>query len=50
MNNMRVRQILQQLIVAVVVFSLFSPGNLWAKRKGAQLQILKVEIERNGPV
>jgi hypothetical protein len=43
MNNMRVRQILQQFIIAVVVFSLFCPGNLWAKSKGAQLQIVKLD-------
>jgi len=45
MNNMRVRQILQQFFIAVVVFSLFCPGNLWAKRKGAQVQIMKSESE-----
>ncbi|UCH96874.1 MAG: hypothetical protein JSV88_08490 [Candidatus Aminicenantes bacterium] len=43
MNNMRVRQILQQFFIAVVVFSLLCPGNLWAKRKGAQLQIIKLD-------
>jgi hypothetical protein len=45
MNNMRVKQILQQFFIAVVVFSLFGPGNLWAKRKGAQLQIMKSDQE-----
>ena len=45
MNNKRVRQILQQFFIAVVVFSLFCPGTLWAKRKGAQLQIMKSERE-----
>jgi hypothetical protein len=41
MNTMRVKQILQQFFIAVVIFSLFCPGNLWAKRKGAQLKIMK---------
>ncbi len=43
MNNMRVKQILQQFLIAVVIFSLFCPGNLWAKRNGAQLQITKLD-------
>jgi hypothetical protein len=43
MNNKRVRQILQQFFIAVVVFSLICPGNLWAKRKGVQLQIAKLD-------
>ena len=43
MNNMRARQILQQFFIAVVVLSLFCPGNLWAKRKGAQLQIINLD-------
>jgi len=41
MNNRRVKQILQQFFIAAVVFSLICPGNLWAKRQGAQLQITK---------
>jgi hypothetical protein len=45
MNNRRVRQILQQFFIAVVVVSLFCPGNLWAKSKGAQLQIVKLDGE-----
>jgi len=43
MNNRKVRQILQQFFIAVIVFSLFCPGNLWAKSKGAQLQIVKLD-------
>ena len=45
MNNRRVRQIFQQFFIAVVVVSLFCPGNLWAKSKGAQVQIMKSERE-----
>jgi len=45
MNNKRVRQILQQFLIAVVIFSLFCPGNLWAKSKGAQVQIMKSDQE-----
>lgn len=40
----RIKQILQQFFIAVVVFSLICPGNLWAKREkpGAKVLITKL--------
>jgi hypothetical protein len=40
---MRVKQILQQFFIAVVVFSVICPGNLWAQREksGANVLIIK---------
>ena len=43
MKRRKVKQIFQQLIIAVVVFSLICPGSLWAKRKGVKLFITKID-------
>ncbi len=40
MKRRKVKQIFQQFLIAVVVFSLICPGSLWAKREKAGAKII----------
>ncbi|MCK5057930.1 MAG: hypothetical protein KAT34_14835 [Candidatus Aminicenantes bacterium] len=45
MKRRKVKQIFQQFLIAVVVFSLICPGSLWAKKEkpGAKIIVTKVD-------
>ncbi|MCK5058142.1 MAG: hypothetical protein KAT34_15930 [Candidatus Aminicenantes bacterium] len=42
MERGKVKQIFQQFLIAVVVFSLICPGSLWAKKKGSYMALTKL--------
>lgn len=43
MKKRWIQQIFRQFLIAVVIFSFILPGNLWAKRKGARVQVTKLD-------